>query len=64
MQSFVQIMCDEDDGFGQIVLQYQQLILYFGLDQWIQCVEGFVYQDYIGIGCQCMGQIDVLFYVV
>ena len=53
-------MGDEDDGFVQGLLQFQQLVLHLGADQRIQRTECFIHEDDVGVRRQCTGEADAL----
>ena len=55
-QRLVQVVGDEDDGLVEPGLQLQQVILHLAAYQRIQCREGFVHQQDLGIGGQRAGQ--------
>ena len=57
---FVQIVADEDDGFGHRFLKMHQKRLHFGADQWIKRRKCFVHQEDVSVVCQRAGQPDAL----
>ena len=59
-QGFVQIVADKHNGLAELALQLQQFVLQALANQRVQCREGFIHQQNIGVHGQCPGQADPL----
>ncbi|MNL30433.1 hypothetical protein D3C87_1521700 [compost metagenome] len=53
-------MGDEDDGFLQLFLQFQQHCLHVDADEWIKCRIGLVHQQDFGVVGQRAGETHAL----
>jgi hypothetical protein len=56
----VQVVGDEDDRLAQFLLQLDELHLHLAADERIECGEGLVHEQDVGIGGECAGETHPL----
>ena len=56
----IEIVSDEQDRLSKLALQVDELVLHLTADERVECGEGLVHEQDVGLGCQGPSQSDTL----